>query len=159
MSAARRRELADEAAVGNIHLERYHHKHSVHEPYMSFLLEHVLTTEEEMTPSNLSLYEEIDGKMQRRDYHPNQAAIRAQLVNQALRLGFSWHPTKKTWHLQPSSQVFKNEFMTDGVNFTRQARDKLEKMSYRGETLLTPAQIDRVEHFLASCLGHRETTY
>jgi len=163
MSAARRSELADEDPYIQIHPETYRHKYTVHQPYMSFLLEHVLRAEEEIRPSNLSLYEEIDGKMQRRNYHPPQAVMRAQLVNQALRLGlyqnFNWHPTKQTWHLLPISQDFKHAYMPDGVNFTPTARDTLEKMSFRGQTLLTSQQIDKLQRFLASCLAYRDTAH
>ena len=161
MSAARLRELADEAELFESHPTRYRHAYTVHQPYMGYLLEHILTTQEEMTPSNKTLYEEFQGRMRRRDDRIQIACYRAQQVDDALHLGFynvdpyqgASHTTKKTWHRQRCAHDFKARCMPDGAHFTRQIRDILFHLSYRYQTLLTSSQIDRVEHFLASCLA------
>ena len=161
MSDARRRELEDEAEFFESHPTRYRNAYTVHQPYMGYLLEHILTTQEEMTPPNKTLYEEFHGRMRRRDARIQIACYRAREVDDALHLGlFNVHPyqgashtTKKTWHRQSCARDFKARCMPDGAHFTWQVRDILVHLSYREQTLLTSSQIDRVEHFLASCLA------
>jgi len=161
MSAARRRELADEAEFVESHPTHYHHPYTVHQPYMESLLEHILTREDERPPSNQSLYEEFRGGMRRRDHRVHLARVRTQLVDDTLVLGLFTGDsslncrmsTKKTWHQSRCAKEFKARCMPDGFNFTPQARDMLVDLSYRGQTVLTSQQIDQLQRFLASCLA------
>jgi len=166
MSAARRRELADEDEFFESHPTQYHHPYTVHQPYMESLLEHILTREDERPPSNHSLCEEFRGRMRRWDHRVHLARVRTQLVDDTLVLGLFTGDsslncrlsTKKTWHQCRAAHEFKARCMPDGAHFTPQVRDMLVDLSHRGQTVLTSQQIDRLQRFLASCLAHRDAT-
>ena len=166
MSQARRNELAQEADYVESYLTHYRHQYTVHEPYMMSLLEHILTTEDEMTPSNQSLYEEFRGDMRRRDHRVRHARQRAQLVNEILVLGLSnrdpsmgaLHATKKTWYRRRCADEFRARYMPDSIHFNEEARKLLVELEYQGRVVLTSLQIDRLQHFLASCLAERDAS-
>jgi len=166
MSAARQRELANEADSVESHPTHYIHKTTVHEPYMEYLLAHILTRKDEMTPPNQSLYEESEGIMRRRDHHSDLARHRAQLVNHKLALGLknmdrhtgAFHTTKKTWHYHGAADTFRARYMPDAIHFNEEAQKLLVELEFEGRVVLTSLQIDRLQHFLASCLAERDAT-
>ena len=166
MSAARRSELAQEDAVVNSHPTQYSHPYTVHQPFMESLLEHILTNEDERTPSNQSLYEEFQGKMRRRDHRADPARLRAHLVDQILVLGLfnrdpytgALHAIKKTWYRRRCADEFRARYMPDSIHFNEEARKLLVELEFEGRVVLTSLQIDRLQHFLASCLAERDAT-